>query len=82
LVFENFESYNNREDGVLSEYVGDVLYRNFKVAGMARAGAQIHKANITHKNVIMENFLVVGLTPWNKTSSASADADILLHQNA
>jgi len=79
LVFENFESFNNREDGVLSEFVGDVLYKNFKSAGMARSGARINFANITHKKVIMENFLIVGLTPWNKTSGASSAADIAIH---
>jgi len=39
MTFENFESYNNRECGVLSEYVGDTIFKNFKLAGNARAGA-------------------------------------------
>jgi len=39
MVFENFESFNNRECGLLSEYVGDAIYKNFKLAGHARAAA-------------------------------------------
>ena len=65
MNFENFISFNNRENGILSEYVGDAIFKNFKLAGNGRSGAQIHSADITHKKVIFDNFLIVGLTPWN-----------------
>ena len=43
-------------------------------------------ANVTHKKVIFENFLIVGLTPWNLTDIENhkdlhRDASSLKHLN-
>lgn len=37
--FTNFETFKNKECGLLSEYVGNTVYRNFKIADSWRAGA-------------------------------------------
>jgi hypothetical protein len=64
-TFENFITFQNAEDGVLAEEIGNLRFKNMLVADSKVAGFQSHKTNLTRDGAIVENFVIVGKSRGN-----------------
>lgn len=67
-TFENFVTWKNREDGVLGEKLGSIIFRNMKIADSKHAGFEAYKTNYTTEGVSVENFMIVGKSNNPETS--------------
>jgi len=58
------------ECGVLAEYMGNAIFRNFVILDSFRAGFQIHQSNYTKEDVVLENSIIVGRSTGNANTLA------------
>lgn len=62
-VFNNFIAFSNRENGVVAEYVGNLVFDNFLIADSVLAGIQISDTKNTYiDGMILSNSVLVGLS--------------------
>lgn len=47
IIWSNFETFKNQEDGVLCEHCGNMRFLNFKVADSSQSAFNCHRANLT-----------------------------------
>lgn len=65
-VYEDFVSYKNGRNGVISEKTGNVVFRNIKTADNILAGMEVSVVTNTDNNTCkFENFMVVGFSQGN-----------------
>lgn len=69
-VYTNFVTYKNMESGVLAEYMGNAVFRNFVILDSFRAGFQIHQSNFTKEEVVLTESIIVGRSQGNAATLA------------
>lgn len=70
-IFSNWTIYKNKEDGVLSEETGNVIFDDFVIAENFHAGVEFYIANMTKEPPTIKNSVIVGMSQSNAHSDTT-----------
>lgn len=70
-VFQNFTIYKSKEDGVLSEETGNVVFDRFIIAESFHAGVEFYIANMTKEAPGLTNSVIIGMSVNNAHSDTT-----------
>ena len=73
IVWKDFVSYRNHEDGVLAEEVGNMVFDSFYLLDNKQSGFNSYLTNRTDEEVILQNSIIVGKTVGNHASDGELD---------
>lgn len=73
ILWTNFVSYRNHEDGVLAEEIGNMIFDSFYLLDNKQSGFNSYLTNRTDEEVILRNSIVVGKTAGNHATDGELD---------